>query len=77
MTQLDATLQRIKIELGIYYKTKQDMRASRVRLMDTAVSLGLDQQEAYKIDVADWLGGYLAASGVGTSYKEKQDVGAT
>jgi len=73
MSQMDTILKMIKVELGIYYKTKQDAKAARVRLMDIAVSLGLDQQQAYKIDVSDWLLGYLSASGVESTYKENHE----
>jgi hypothetical protein len=73
MSQLDTTLKRIKVELGVYYQTRQDAKTARIRLIDVAVNLGLDQQQAYKIDVSDWLLGYLAASGVESSYKENHE----
>ena len=77
MTHLDTTLKRTKVELGIYYKNRQGAKEARMRLVDIAVNLGLDQQQAYKIDVSDWLEGYLAASGVESTYRKNEDVGAT
>ena len=67
----EVELKRIKVELGIYYKARQDAKEARLRLVAIAVDLGLDQVQALKIDVSDWLNGYLTANGIESTYKKE------
>ena len=63
----------IKDRLWNYYLSKQEVKKARVEIMAIAVELGLDQKVALKIDVADWLNGYLTANGVESNYKREME----
>jgi hypothetical protein len=63
----------IKDRLWNYYVAKQQVKKMRVDIMAIAVELGLDQKVALKIDVSDWLNGYLTANGVESNYKREME----
>ncbi len=55
-------------------ETQNTVKEIRADLLRTAFEAGLDQSTAMKINVADWLDGYLVAQDIVPTYRKIEAV---
>ena len=67
MTELNNKIGTLLCELRETQNTVKEVRGDLLR---AAFEAGLDQSTALKINVADWLDGYLVAQGIVPDYRK-------